>query len=103
MWELPGGKRRPGEELQDTLRREIEEETGVRFRDAVLLHREEHAYPERAVELHFFLCRDPEGPGEGREGQEVRWVTLSELDTLEMPAGNQRLLEILGEQLADER
>jgi len=97
-WELPGGKVRPGESLKTALRREVSEETGIQFRDAILLHTDEHAYPERTVRLHFFLCRDPEGNGSGLEGQETRWVTLDELVRLEMPEGNRRFLEILREQ-----
>lgn len=99
-WEFPGGKRKPGEPVERTLRREVEEETGVTFRNAALIHVEEHAYPERAVELHFFLLIGPEGKPEGREGQELRWVTIEELRRLEVPAANRRFLEILAEQFA---
>lgn len=102
LWELPGGKLRPGEAVVDALRREIEEETGLGFRDAVLLHREFHAYAERSVDLQFFLCLDPAGEASGREGQDVRWVTIDELERLEMPAGNRRIFEILREQLRGE-
>ncbi len=114
LWEFPGGKRRPGEAIEETLRREVEEETGLRFRGAVLLHCESHAYPERTVELHFFLCLDLDidldldlvngtsNEAIGREGQEVRWVTLAELGELEMPAGNRTILKILAEQLGEE-
>lgn len=106
-WEFPGGKLRPGESMESALRRELEEEAGIRFRSQVLLHVEEHSYPDRTVLLHFFLCLDPEGslPGkvapEGKEGQEMRWVSLDELKVLEVPAANRRLLKILEEQFAD--
>lgn len=102
LWEFPGGKALPDESLEETLRREIAEETAINFADAVLLHIQEHAYPERTVRLHFFLCRDAIGTGAGREGQETRWVTGAELFTLAMPEGNQRLLELLREQLGAE-
>ena len=96
-WEFPGGKQRPGEPIEGTLRREILEETGLGFRSAVLLHVEEHSYPDRTVALHFFLCLDPKGEPEGREGQDLKWVTVDELMRLEVPAGNRRFLEILSE------
>ena len=101
-WEFPGGKVRPGEPLKSALCREMEEEVGVRFRDAILLHVEEYAYPERTVLLHFFLCLDPEGPPGGREGQDIRWVTLSELKALEVPPANRRLLRLLEDQFGPE-
>ncbi|HZN57881.1 MAG TPA: (deoxy)nucleoside triphosphate pyrophosphohydrolase [Planctomycetota bacterium] len=97
-WEFPGGKSRPGEDIDEALRREVLEETGLSFQDAILLHVEEHAYAEREVRLHFFLCRDVRGEPDGREGQEVRWVTLAELLQLEVPAGNRRFLAILADQ-----
>ena len=100
-WEFPGGKLKPGESLESALRREVEEEAGIRVRTAVLLHVEEYAYPGREVLLHFFLCLDPEGSPQGEEGQEVRWVTLAELKGLETPAANRKLLKILEEQFGE--
>ncbi|MBI4600357.1 MAG: 8-oxo-dGTP diphosphatase MutT [Planctomycetes bacterium] len=100
-WELPGGKVRPGEPIEEALRREVEEETGVKVKDGVLLHVEEHAYPDRTVVLHFFLCRGAEGRPEGREGQEVRWVTLEELAALPVPEANRRFLGVLSEQFGE--
>lgn len=100
-WELPGGKRKRDEDLLSALRRELREEVGLEVRDAVLLHRERHDYPERSVELSFFLCRDPEGEPAGLEGQELRWVTVRELLELPFPEGNRRFLTLLAEQLTE--
>ena len=101
-WEFPGGKLRPGEAMESALRRELEEEAGIQFKSRVLLHVEEHAYSDRTVLLHFFLCIDPEGPPRGREGQEIRWVSLDELKMLEIPAANRGVLRILEEQFGEE-
>src|SRR5262245_11126403 len=100
-WEFPGGKLRPGESLENALHREVEEEMGVRFHGVVLLHVEEHSYSDRTVLLHFFLCLDPKGTAEGKEEQEIRWVTLEELKALETPPANQRFLRILQDQFGE--
>ncbi len=39
-----------------TLRRELVEELGVDADVGLLVHRTEHAYPDRDVELHFYRC-----------------------------------------------
>jgi mutator protein MutT len=98
VWEFPGGKARQGEAVEAALRREVEEEMGIVFGQALLVHVEEHAYPERTVLLHFYLCLDPRGEPAGREGQEVRWLTLEDLGALEWPAANRGVLDALREQ-----
>ena len=100
-WEFPGGKLRPGEGPLDALRREMEEEVGVQFRSAVLLDVTQHAYPERTVLLHFYLCLEPQAEPEAREGQELRWVTLEEIESLEIPAANRGVVRLLAEQFGD--
>jgi 8-oxo-dGTP diphosphatase len=98
LWEFPGGKVRPGEALEDALRREIAEEVQLSIRQAILLEVREHTYPERAVLLHFFLCPGVEGEPRAGEGQEVRWATAEEITRLEVPAANRRVIQLLAEQ-----
>src|SRR5260221_7257430 len=74
-WEFPGGVIQPGETPEEGLRREIAEELGVRIDRATLIHRQNHTYPEREVELHFFLCTGVDGEPSGVEGQDARWVS----------------------------
>ena len=100
-WEFPGGKALPGETLEAALRREVDEELGIAFGQAILVHVKEHAYPERTVLLHFYLCLDPRGEPSGREGQEIRWAGLAELDALEVPPANRAVLALLEEQFGE--
>jgi 8-oxo-dGTP diphosphatase len=98
-WEFPGGTVRPGEAAVDALHREIEEELGIRFVKATLIHRKRHVYPERLVELHYYLCTGIEGEPNGAEGQETRWVSASDLDHLQTPAANAEVIGMLQDQL----
>jgi mutator protein MutT len=91
MWEFPGGKCDPGESLEDCLRRELKEELGC---DAVIgeeVFTVTHDYADRRVELHFIGCT-LRGEPSARLGQEMRWVTRAELQTLPFPPADRELV-----------
>jgi mutator protein MutT len=93
-WEFPGGKQEPGESLEPSLVREIREELGCGVEVGPLLLVTRHAYPEVAVELHFFgalLVGEP-AP---QLGQEMRWVRREELAALPLPEADADLVALL--------
>src|ERR1700689_3372698 len=57
LWEFPGGKREAGETFEECLRRELAEELGIEAEVGRMVESLAHEYPERTVELRFFLCR----------------------------------------------
>jgi 8-oxo-dGTP diphosphatase len=80
LWEFPGGKIGSGESAGDALARELAEELGIdvmAFRPFMGLC---HEYPDRIVELEFFLVSRWRGEPAGLEGQRLRWVRTVELD-----------------------
>ena len=87
-WEFPGGKREPGEDRFAALARELEEELGIRPRDARPLIRIRHDYPDKSVELDVWSVTAYTGEPRGREGQLLRWVEPDELPGLDLPAAN---------------
>jgi len=94
FWEFPGGKCDGAETLEACLARELREELGVDARIGEEIFTTTHAYPERAVELHFFRC---ELTGQPRPvlGQEMRWVRREELQALAFPPADEELIRVL--------
>jgi 8-oxo-dGTP diphosphatase len=83
-WEFPGGKIEPGEELEEALRRELDEELGVRAAIGAKVTTIQHNYgnlsaSRTSVELHFFLVERFEGEIQNRIFNDVRWVHLPDL------------------------
>ena len=95
-WEFPGGKVEPGERPPDALRRELREELELSVGRAILFHREDYRYPDRRVEVLFYLCPDTKSSPQAAEGQELRWVSLEELRRLKTPEANRRVIDFLG-------
>ena len=50
-----------------------------------------HQYPERSVELHFFVCEIDDQPVP-QIGQELRWVAREELRQLRFPPADDALI-----------
>jgi mutator protein MutT len=93
-WEFPGGKCNAGESLDRCLARELREELDVDVRIGSEIFTVTHAYPDRTVEMHFFRC-DLQGEPRPQLGQELRWVSQSELGELEFPPADAELIRTL--------
>ncbi len=88
LWEFPGGKVDPGEDVQAALRREIHEELGVQVESARPLIRVPHAYPDRNVLLDVWKVTSWRGDPKGLENQEIDWVSPDVLPGREFPAAD---------------
>lgn len=81
LWEFPGGKIAAGESADAGLRRELAEELGIEVDEATPLVALHHEYPDRVVELEFFLVTAWRREPAGLEGQGLRWVHPDDIDT----------------------
>jgi len=94
-WEFPGGKREPGESLEDCLRRELFEELRIQVDVPVPYRIIRHDYPEKTVELHFYRCAIEEGQATAIDCAEIRWVLPEELRHFTFPPADQVIIDAL--------
>ncbi len=94
-WEFPGGKLEADETVEAALAREFLEETGIQVTSSEPLMLVEHDYPDRHVRLHVHTIREFNGEVSALEGQQLKWVSLEELNGLDFLQGNQVILDRL--------
>ncbi len=95
LWEFPGGKIEPAEDIQQALNRELYEELGIRLKGSIPLINVNFTYPECQVCLHVREVYDFDGMPIGQEGQKVKWVSLQELGKYMFPEANKTILSAL--------
>lgn len=98
LWEFPGGKCLPGEDLTDCAVRETREETGLAVEVLEAWPPIAFAYPERSVTLHPFLCLASLGEACPLESKELAWVQPLMLANYSFPPANAALLARLLEE-----
>ncbi|MCX4188411.1 8-oxo-dGTP diphosphatase MutT [Methylophaga sp. OBS4] len=95
LWEFPGGKREAEESRLDALKREVDEELGVKVEQAEPFILIEHDYGDKRVSLDVWIVSQFSGEPQGREGQPLRWQAIKELEPSEFPAANIAIIEAL--------
>lgn len=78
-WEFPGGKIAAGESPETALRRELREELGIDVQRCQFEMTLVHAYPDREVELLFYVVEAWGGTPQSLDGQALRWVPVEDL------------------------
>ncbi|MCQ2415239.1 MAG: (deoxy)nucleoside triphosphate pyrophosphohydrolase [Lachnospiraceae bacterium] len=95
LWEFVGGKVEPGETKEEALIRECREELAVTVAPKDLFMDVVHEYPDLTVHLSLFNAVIAEGTPQLLEHNDIRWITVDEIDRYEFcPADVEILKEI---------
>ena len=93
LWEFVGGKREPGETLEETLVRECREELGVTVRPTGVFMRLTHEYPDLTVDLSVFNAEITDGEPKKLEHNDLKWIRKDEVDSYDFCPADKTILE----------
>ena len=82
-WEFPGGKIEPNESPKEALERELDEELNISVDFGEKICTVEHEYDFATIELTTFHCTYVSGELMLNDHDEVRWLPVAELSSLE--------------------
>ena len=93
LWEFPGGKVHPGESPRDALRREIEEELGIKVEIGAEMAPVIHEYSWISIELKAFICQIKSGAPVPTEHSQIRFIDAKEAESLQWAPADIPILE----------
>ena len=92
LWEFVGGKVEPGETKEQALIRECQEELAITL-DVVM--DVVHEYPDLTVHLTLFHATIREGTPQKLEHNDIRWITVNEIDQYSFCPADEEILRRL--------
>ena len=97
LWEFVGGKVEPGETKEQALIRECQEELAVTVAVQDVFMEVDHVYPDLTVHLTLFNAAISEGIPQKLEHNDLRWITVEEIDQYEFCPADEEILRRLKE------
>ncbi|NEP02234.1 MAG: 8-oxo-dGTP diphosphatase MutT [Symploca sp. SIO2E9] len=97
LWEFPGGKIERGETVEECIKREITEELGIEIEVGSHLITIDHTYSDFRVTLIVHHCQHQSGVPQLLECQEIRWISITEIDQFSFPEANFEIIAALSQ------
>ena len=97
LWEFVGGKVEPGETREQALIRECQEELAVTVAVQDVFMEVDHVYPDLTVHLTLFNTSIAEGIPQKIEHNDLRWITVEEIDQYPFCPADEEILRRLKE------
>ena len=97
LWEFVGGKVEPGETREQALIRECQEELAIIVAVQDVFMEVDHVYPDLIVHLTLFNASIAEGVPQKIEHNDLRWITVEEIDQYEFCPADEEILRRLKE------
>lgn len=95
LWEFVGGKVEPGETKEQALVRECREELAVTLLVGEVFMEVDHDYPDLNVHLTLFNAAIREGTPQMLEHNDIRWITVGEINRYEFCPADETILRRL--------
>ena len=95
LWEFVGGKVEPGETKEQALVRECREELAVTLQVGEVFMEVTHQYPDLTVHLTLFHASIQEGTPQMLEHNDIRWITVEEIDQYFFCPADEEILQKL--------
>ena len=95
LWEFVGGKVEPGETKEEALIRECREELAVTVSVGEVFMEVTHQYPDLTVHLTLYHAAIAAGVPQKIEHNDIRWITVDEIDQYEFCPADEVILERL--------
>ena len=98
LWEFVGGKVEAGETLEEALIRECREELAITVAPKDVFMEVIHEYPDLTVRLTLFNATIAHGIPKALEHNDIRWITVDQIDELAFCPADEEILKKLKEQ-----
>ncbi len=99
LWEFPGGKKEPGEYIEDTIKREISEELGIEIKVREKLLSFDHSFTHKKLNFTVHLCEWISGEPQNLACQKFLWIKPNKLFDFPFPAANTKIINALHKHL----